>query len=69
MSDITAISPRESEVLDSVVKHGVYKLVASDLGISRKTVEVHMSRIMRKTAIRNGLLLAVWWDRQKRAPV
>jgi RNA polymerase sigma factor (sigma-70 family) len=44
------LTPRESEVLDLIVKGRSNKQVASDLGISPRTVEIHRARVMEKTS-------------------
>lgn len=42
------LTPREREVLNLVVAGRANKQIASELGISQKTVEVHRSHVMRK---------------------
>jgi two-component system, LuxR family, response regulator FixJ len=46
---LARLTPRESEVLQLVVEGLTNKAVAKVLGISRRTVETHRARIMRKT--------------------
>jgi RNA polymerase sigma factor (sigma-70 family) len=45
---IDSLTPREHEVMDLIVEGTPNKAIASQLGISRKTVDVHRVRIMRK---------------------
>jgi len=45
---ITALSPREREVLDALVAGRPNKIIASDLGISVRTVEVHRVRMLER---------------------
>jgi len=45
---LETLTPRESEVLELVAEGTLSKRIASRLGISPKTVEVHRSNIMRK---------------------
>jgi FixJ family two-component response regulator len=42
------LTPREREVMDLVVAGKPNKIIASDLGISPKTVEIHRARVMEK---------------------
>jgi two-component system response regulator FixJ len=48
-----SLTPREAEVLDGVVSGKANKLIADDLGISVKTVEVHRARVMVKMAVKS----------------
>jgi two-component system response regulator FixJ len=49
---IAALSPREREVLDALVAGRPNKVVAFDLGISVRTVEVHRARMMDRLGAR-----------------
>ncbi len=42
------LTPREKEIMQSVVDGKQTKVIASDLGICIKTVELHRSRVMKK---------------------
>ena len=46
---IANLTDREREVMCLVVEGNTNKVVAAQLGISEKTVEVHRSRVMEKT--------------------
>ena len=50
-----ALTEREREVLDLLLAGRNNKEVAEILNISHRTVEVHRSKIMRKTGARNGI--------------
>jgi RNA polymerase sigma factor (sigma-70 family) len=50
---IENLTDREREVMCLVIEGNTNKAVASQLGISEKTVEVHRSRVMDKTAARS----------------
>jgi len=50
---LAALTPREREVLEHAALGLHAKEIASALGISRRTVEVHKSRIMEKLGVRN----------------
>jgi two-component system response regulator FixJ len=52
-SRFTSITPRERQVIDRVVAGQSNKSIAEDLGVSRKTVEVHRGHIMAKTRARS----------------
>lgn len=45
---IATLSPREREVLDALVAGRANKVIASDLGISARTVEVYRANVMTK---------------------
>jgi two-component system response regulator FixJ len=49
---IAALSPREREVLDALVAGRPNKIIAFDLGISVRTVEVHRARMMERLGVR-----------------
>jgi len=49
---IATLSPREREVLDGLVAGRPNKLIAYDLGISVRTVEVHRARMMERLGVR-----------------
>jgi RNA polymerase sigma factor (sigma-70 family) len=45
---VDRLTPREREVLQLIVAGKPSKVIAADLGVSQKTIEVHRSRIMAK---------------------
>jgi two-component system response regulator FixJ len=49
---IAGLSPRERDVLDGLVAGRPNKLIAYDLGISVRTVEVHRARMMERLGVR-----------------
>jgi two-component system, LuxR family, response regulator FixJ len=49
---VATLSPREREVLDALVAGHPNKVIAYDLGISVRTVEVHRARMMARLGIR-----------------
>jgi len=53
-SDLDALSPRQSEILRLMAKGRGTKEIASDLGISVKTVETHRARMMEALGIRRA---------------
>lgn len=48
LSRIDSLTPREREVMDMVVNGKANKVIAIDLGLSQRTVEIHRARVMRK---------------------
>lgn len=51
---LALLTPRERDVADGVVAGKLNKIIAYDLGISIKTVELHRSRVMAKMQARNA---------------
>ena len=50
---IDSLTPREHEVFERVADGQANKVVAIDLGISERTVEIHRSQVMHKTGARS----------------
>ena len=50
---LAALSPREREVLDGLVEGKANKVIAFDLGISPRTVEIHRANLMGKMQARS----------------
>jgi two-component system response regulator FixJ len=59
-SKLAELTPREREVLDGLVAGKQHKVVANELGISPRTVEVHRARIMDKTGAGSLSELVRW---------
>jgi DNA-binding NarL/FixJ family response regulator len=54
------LSPREREVLRYIARGYAYKEVAHELHISVKTVETHVSAVLRKLQLSNRYELTRW---------
>ncbi len=51
---LASLTPREKDVADGIVSGKLNKVIAYDLGISIKTVELHRSRVMAKMQAKNA---------------
>ncbi|MBX9749676.1 MAG: response regulator [Roseococcus sp.] len=52
-AQVAGLSPRESEVLAALVAGKANKVIAFELGISPRTVEVHRAHLMEKLGVRS----------------
>jgi DNA-binding NarL/FixJ family response regulator len=58
--ELDALTPREREVLRQIARGYAYKQIAARLSISVKTVETHVSAVLRKLQLSNRHELARW---------
>ncbi len=58
--DLDQLTPREREVLQHIARGYMYKEIARTLGISVKTVEAHVSAVLRKLQLSSRHELSRW---------
>nr|WP_183784989.1 MULTISPECIES: response regulator transcription factor [Prauserella salsuginis group] len=58
--ELDQLTPRERDVLRLLARGYAYKEIASELFISVKTVETHVSSVLRKTQLSNRYELSRW---------
>jgi DNA-binding NarL/FixJ family response regulator len=59
-TELDRLSAREQEVMRLIARGYAYKEVAADLFISVKTVETHVSKVLRKLQLSNRHELTAW---------
>ena len=59
-ADLDSLTIREREVLQLIARGYLYKEIALELGISVKTVEAHVSTVLRKLQLSNRHELSRW---------
>ena len=64
--ELDLLTPREREVLRLLARGYAYKEIASELFISVKTVETHVSSVLRKTQLSNRYELSRWASDRRR---
>jgi two-component system response regulator DctR len=55
---LATLTPREREVMEAVSSGRLNKVIADDLGVSMRTIEVHRSRVFEKMGVRGAVELA-----------
>jgi DNA-binding NarL/FixJ family response regulator len=58
--ELDLLTPREREVLQHIARGYMYKEIAARLGISAKTVEAHVSAVLRKLQLSSRHELTRW---------
>ena len=59
-AELDQLTPREQEVLRHIARGYMYKEIALRLGISAKTVEAHVSSVLRKLQLSTRHELSAW---------
>jgi DNA-binding NarL/FixJ family response regulator len=63
-AELDQLTPREREVLQHIARGYLYKEIALRLGISAKTVEAHVSAVLRKLQLSTRHELTAWaWEK------
>lgn len=57
----TAMTPRESQILDLLVTGCVNREIGKELGMTEGTVKNHLRMIFDKAGMNNRLELCIWW--------
>jgi DNA-binding NarL/FixJ family response regulator len=58
--ELDLLTPREREVMQYIVRGDMYKEIAARLGISARTVEAHVSAVLRKLQLSSRHELSRW---------
>jgi FixJ family two-component response regulator len=53
LKKVESLTPREKQVMDLVVDGAANKVIAIDLGLSERTVEIHRAKVMEKMGARS----------------
>jgi DNA-binding NarL/FixJ family response regulator len=64
-AELDQLTPREREVLQHIARGYMYKEIALRLGISAKTVEAHVSAVLRKLQLSSRHELSRWATERK----
>lgn len=66
-ADAWELSPREREVIEAYMVDSLAKTVATKLGITPKTVEVHLGNIREKAGFARSIPMVLAYERMRRA--
>jgi DNA-binding NarL/FixJ family response regulator len=67
-SDLDVLSPREREVLQLIARGYTYREAAGELFLSIKTIETHVSAVLRKLQLSNRRELTRWATERRLLP-
>jgi DNA-binding NarL/FixJ family response regulator len=68
MSELDVLSPREREVLQLIARGYTYREAAAELFLSIKTIETHVSSVLRKLQLSNRRELTRWATERRLLP-
>ena len=60
MANLADLTARELEILQLVIAGKTNKAIASEIYISKKTVEFHLDHIYTKLGIRTRMMVGIW---------
>ena len=63
--DLDQLTPREQEVLRLIARGYAYKEIATRLHLSVKTIETHVSAVLRKLQLSNRHQLTAWANERR----
>jgi two-component system response regulator DctR len=66
MARLRSLSEREREVMERLVQGKLNKVIAAELGVAVRTVEVHRARVLAKMGVRTAVELAAIIAGQKK---
>lgn len=55
---LASLSPRERQVMDKIIEGKLNKIIADELAISMRTVEMHRAHVFEKMGVKNSVELA-----------
>ena len=58
---------RECQALNELIEHGCNKTAARQMGVSIRTLELHLAHAYQKMDVSNRIQAVLAWDRFKRA--
>jgi len=62
-----SLTPRERQVLTGIMEGKLNKVIAAELGVSQRTVEIHRAHVMEKTGASSvAQLVRMWLDMEGR---
>jgi DNA-binding NarL/FixJ family response regulator len=64
MANLADLTARELEILQLVITGKTNKAIASEIYISKKTVEFHLDHIYTKLGIRTRMMVGIWTIQQ-----